>query len=254
MGEKKVENIRKGIEIYEHAQERIPISEATNIAEAVIDHLKKNPDISRISPAGSLRQMKETVGDIDILATGKNRESIIEYFTKFPGVIRTLATGKTKGSVLIEAEGREYQVDLRIVNESEYGAALQYFTGSKAHNIKLRSLANKQGLKISEYGVFKGEEKIAGANEEEVYQTLELNAYYDRLVLNEFYLKKAKERGIKISLDTDTHHGDGLRMMQFGVGIARRAWPEKKDILNCLSYNKLKKFSKGILGTCKRRI
>jgi len=431
LGEKKVKNIKKGITIYEHAQERIHIFEAANIVEEVIDYLKEAPHIGRISPAGSLRRMRETVGDIDILATGKDGAKIIDYFTQFPGVTRTLAAGKTKGSVMISAEKSERQVDLRIVDESEYGSALQYFTGSKAHNIKLRSLAKEMGLKISEYGVFRGEKKIAGTKEEEIYRTLnlafippelredrgeielaaknklprivestdirgdlhvhsqysdgslsiekiaesaknlgyeyiavcdhsqsvkyanglsperlrnqideidsinrhlkgikilkgtevdilqdgrldfpdeilkdldivvvaihsgfkrnvtermlkvmenpyvtiiahpsgrlisgregydvdlenviegaqkfsvvlELNAYYDRLDLNEFYLKKAKDKNIKISLGTDTHHAGGLEMMRFGVGIARRAWLEKKDIINCLSYEDIR--------------
>lgn len=430
LGEKKVENIKKGIEIYEQAQERIPIFEAIVIVEQVTDHLKKAPHINRLSPAGSLRRMKETVGDIDILATGKNGAEIIRYFTQYPGVSRVLAAGETKGSVMISTQKGERQVDLRIVDESEYGAALQYFTGSKAHNIKLRSMAREKGLKISEYGVFRGDKKIAGYDEKEVYQTLnlslippelredrgeielalknklpraveysdingdlhvhsyysdgslslreigeyakelgyeyiaicdhsqsakyahglsperlkqqiqeidklnqelkgikilkgtevdilqdgaldfpdellkeldiviaaihsgfkrnvterillamenpfvtiiahpsgrliskregydvdlekilqgakekgkalELNAYYDRLDLNEFYLKKAKDLGIKIGIGTDTHYPVGFQMMRFGVGIARRAWLEKKDILNCKSYHQL---------------
>ena len=435
MGEKKVENIKKGIEIYEKAQERIPIFEAVSLVEEVMEYLKKAPQIGQLSPAGSLRRMRETVGDIDILATGRNREQIIRYFTRHPGVSRILAEGKTKGSVLISTDRGERQVDLRIVAEPEFGAALQYFTGSKAHNIKLRGIAKDKGLKISEYGVFKGQKKIAGRSEKEVYKALglplippelredrgeielalksklprvvnlsdikgdlhvhsdysdghvplkelaelaqkmgyeylaicdhsqaanyaggltpdrllqqmeeidrlnrtfknfkilkgsevdilpdgkldfgdeilkrldlvvaaihrgfkknvterilkamenpyviviahpsgrlisrregydvdlekvlegaretgkalELNAYYDRLDLNEFYLKKAREQKIRISIGTDTHYAQGLQMIRFGVGIARRAWLEKGDILNCLSYEDLvsKKF------------
>ena len=435
LGEKRAQNIKKGIEIYEFSQERIPIFEAVMIVEELIKYLKWGPQIRRISPAGSLRRMKETVGDIDILATGKNGAELINYFTNFPKVTRILASGKTKGSIMIKMETGERQIDFRIVDESEYGAALQYFTGSKAHNIKLRSLAKDAGLKISEYGVFKGNKKIAGYTEEEVYKTLnlcsippelredrgeielafkkklpdivnssdirgdlhvhseysdgnmsiqelaeeakimgyeyiaicdhsqsayyanglsperlrkqmkeidnlneklrdikilkgtevdilsdgsldfpdeilkdldfvvaaihsgfkrgvtermlramenpfvsviahptgrlisrregyevdiekilegakrykvslELNSYYDRLDLNEFNLKKAREKGIKVSLGTDTHRADGLKMMRFGIGIARRAWLEKKHILNSLSYDELKNWHK----------
>jgi len=435
MGEKKVENIKKGIEIYEKAQERIPIFEAMSLVEDIMEYLKKAPQIGPTSPAGSLRRMRETVGDIDILAAGRNGEQIIRYFIHYPRVSRVLAEGKTKGSVLVATDKGERQVDLRIVAESEFGAALQYFTGSKAHNIKLRGMAKDKGLKISEYGVFKGQKKIAGRSEKEVYKALglpvilpelredrgeielalkkrlprvvnlsdikgdlhvhsdhsdghvslkelaklaramgyeyiaicdhsqaanyaggltpdrllqqieeidrlnktfknfrilkgsevdilpdgrldfgddilkrldlvvaavhrgfkknvterilkamenphvtviahpsgrlisrregydvdlekviegaqksgkalELNAYYDRLDLNEFYLKKAREKKIKISIGTDTHYAQGLQMIRFGVGIARRAWLEKRDILNCLSYEDLvnKKF------------
>jgi DNA polymerase (family 10) len=432
LGQKKVDNIKKGIEIFEQSQERIPISEAVDIVEEMITYLKKSSLVGRLSPAGSLRRMKETVGDIDILATGKSGAQIVNHFTKFPGVSRVLAGGATKGSVMISTPEGERQVDLRIVNESSFGAALQYFTGSKAHNIKLRSMAREKGLKISEYGVFQGEEKIAGYYEKDVYKTLglslippelredrgeieatlkdelpkivkdsdikgdlhvhsqysdgvlslkelarlakdlgyqyiavcdhsqsakyahglsperleqqikeinrlnqdlrgikilkgtevdilqdgqldfpdellkeldlviaaihsgfkrnvteriframenpyvsiiahpsgrliskregydvdlekvlqeaknkgkalELNAYYDRLDLNEYYLRKAKQLGLQISIGTDTHSPGGLRMMQFGVGIARRAWLEKKDILNCQNYKQLMK-------------
>ncbi|MCI4446214.1 MAG: PHP domain-containing protein, partial [Candidatus Aminicenantes bacterium] len=393
------------------------------------------PGISHISTAGSLRRMKETVGDIDILATGKDGQKIIQYFVKHPKTIQVLAEGETKGSILMETELGERQVDLRIVEEDSYGAALQYFTGSKAHNIKLRGLAKDKGLKISEYGVFRGEKKIAGKTEEEVYgvfglpvfppemredrgeielalqgklppiieprdikgdlhvhsnwsdgvltleelvehgqklgysylavcdhsqaakyahglsperleeqikeidkinkklknfrllkgievdiladgsidlpdallkkldivvasihsgfkknvteriisalkhplvdiighptgrlisgregyevnidkvieaaaeygKILELNAYYDRLDLDEFNLKKAKEKGVLISIGTDTHYAHGFAMMRFGLGIARRAWLSKEDVINTLPLEKLLKLLK----------
>lgn len=433
LGDKRVDNIRKGIENYEKAQERIPLYDALRLAEELIAYLAEAPGVGQLSPAGSLRRMKETVGDIDILATGKDRAAVIAHFTRYPKVRRVLAEGATKASIMIATEkGGERQVDLRLVDESEYGAALQYFTGSKAHNIKLRGIAKDKGLKISEYGVFRGKKMIAGRSEEEVYATLglpaippelredrgeielalagklpdlieqsdikgdlhvhsdwsdghvslkgladlgrrlryryiavcdhsqsvkyagglspdrlclqireievlnkkirgiqllkgteadilgdgqldfaddllrrldivvasvhsgfrknvtarilkamenphvdiighpsgrlisgregydvdlenilegarrtgkalELNAYYDRLDLDEFHLRKAKDLGIKVSLGTDTHHAEGLRMMRLGVGIARRAWLEKKDILNVLSLAQLKK-------------
>jgi DNA polymerase (family 10) len=432
MGEKKVENIRKGIEAFEKVRERISIFEASSIADEVIAYLKKMPKIKRISAAGSLRRMKETIGDIDILASGKAGAEIIGYFTKYPKALRVLAEGDTKGSIVIKTETTERQVDLRIVEDSEFGSALQYFTGSKAHNIKLRGMAKEQGLKISEYGVFKGRKNLASKEEGDVYRVLglplippemredrgeielgcegklptivdysdikgdlhvhsewsdgnlslreiaelgrkmgyeyiavcdhsqsvkyahglnperlkkqikeidelnralkgfkllkgteadilqdgkldfsdallkeldfvvaavhsgfkknvteriikamdnpyvktiahptgrlisgregydvdlekvleaakkkgkalELNAYFDRLDLNEFYLKKSKDLGIPITIGTDTHYAHGLAMMRFGVGIARRAWLAKKDILNTLSLEKLRK-------------
>ncbi len=435
-GEKRVENIRKGIENFERAHERISLYEALTLAEEVIAYLRAAPGVAGISPAGSLRRMKETVGDIDILASGKDGAAVIRYFTRFPKISRVLAEGVTKGSVMISTETGEQQVDLRIVDESEYGAALQYFTGSKAHNIKLRGMARTKDLKISEYGVFRGKKKIAGHDEDEVYaalglpyippelredrgeielalegklphvvedtdikgdlhvhsdwsdgdiplkdladlarrqkyayiaicdhsqsaryargltperlfqqtkeieainrrlkgikllagtevdiladgqldfpdkllekldvvvasvhsgfkknvtvrilkamenphvdiighpsgrlisgregydvdleavlvgahrlgKVLELNSFYDRLDLNEFYLKKAKDQGIKVALGTDTHYAAGLQMMRFGVGIARRAWLEKKDILNSLGLAQLRKRMKG---------
>ncbi len=179
MGDKKVENIRKGIELFEKASQRVSIWAALRVAASLIDHLKESGLVDRIEAAGSLRRMKETVGDIDVLACakksgGKDGARIIERFTHAPDVKRVLAAGATKASVMVATEDGERQVDLRLVDRSEYGAALQYFTGSKAHNIKLRSMAKDKGLKISEYGVFKGARKIAGAAEEEVYAALGL--------------------------------------------------------------------------------
>ena len=179
MGDKKVENIRKGIELFEKASQRVSIWAALRVAASLIDHLKESGLVDRIEAAGSLRRMKETVGDIDILVCakksgGKDGARIIERFTRAPGVKRVLAAGATKASVMVATEDGERQVDLRLVDRSSYGAALQYFTGSKAHNIKLRSMAKDKGLKISEYGVFKGKRKIAGAAEEEVYAALGL--------------------------------------------------------------------------------
>jgi len=145
MGKKKVENIRKGIELIEQAHERMPIYEAMTIAEDVMEYLKGAPGINHVSPAGSLRRMKETIGDIDILATGKDGQKIIQFFVRHPKVVQVLAEGDTKGSILIETEASKRQVDLRIVEADSFGAALQYFTGSKAHNIKLRGLAKDKG-------------------------------------------------------------------------------------------------------------
>jgi len=174
MGEKKVENIKKGIELYEMGKSRIPLDQALKIAEELCEYLRKNPLIKNLSPSGSLRRMKETVGDIDILVTGDDGTKIIDYFTKYPKASRIIAQGETKGSIIVGTGKDARQVDIRVVPEKSFGAALQYFTGSKAHNIKLRLLAKEKGLKISEYGVFRGERFIAGRTEEEVYKILGL--------------------------------------------------------------------------------
>ncbi|HOQ81858.1 MAG TPA: DNA polymerase/3'-5' exonuclease PolX, partial [bacterium] len=136
----------------------------------IVEYMK--PVCTNISPCGSLRRMKETIGDIDILCTSNNPENIIKRFVKYPKALRILAEGDTKGSIIVKE--KSLQVDLRVVEPDSYGAALQYFTGSKQHNIKLRTLAKEKGLKISEYGVFKGEKKIAGKTEEEVYRVFNM--------------------------------------------------------------------------------
>lgn len=171
MGEKKVENIKKGIELFKKAQERMPIGKAVFIINEIIDELKKLPEVKRITPAGSYRRMRETVGDLDILVMSDDAKKVMEKFTNLKIVKRVLASGKTKSSIITE---QDIQVDLRIIEEKSWGAALQYFTGSKAHNIKLRGIAKDLGYKINEYGVFKGEKYVTGANEEDVYKILGL--------------------------------------------------------------------------------
>ncbi len=174
MGQQRVDNIKKGIEIFVKTRERIPIHEAFEISHEIVDYLNTCTEIKHVAPAGSLRRMKETVGDIDVLATGKEGAVIIDFFTRYPKADRILASGKTKGSIVVRTGKDMRQVDLRIVPSNSFGSALQYFTGSKAHNIRLRSMAKEKGLKISEYGVFKGREKIAGKKEGEVYKAIGL--------------------------------------------------------------------------------
>ncbi|MCX8081797.1 MAG: DNA polymerase/3'-5' exonuclease PolX [bacterium] len=170
MGEKKEENIKKGIFLYKEGRARIPLATALMVSREVVKPLIAISE--NVSPAGSLRRMKETIGDIDILATGDRTEDIIERFVRQPYVKEILAKGDTKASVRTSFE--DMQVDLRVVEKDCWGAALLYFTGSKAHNIKLRGLAKDKGLKINEYGVFRGTKKVAGKTEEEVYNKLGL--------------------------------------------------------------------------------
>jgi DNA polymerase (family 10) len=170
------ENILKGIEFLERSAGRIPIGTAFPLAEEIIDSLSKLPFVDKISAAGSLRRFRETVGDIDILVTSKKPVDVIRHFTALPLVTRILADGKTKGSVITSAD---IQVDLRVVAKESYGAALNYFTGSKEHNIRLREIAQQKKMKLSEYGLFKKirggkERRVAGKSEEEVYEKLGL--------------------------------------------------------------------------------
>ncbi|HHT9125244.1 MAG TPA: DNA polymerase/3'-5' exonuclease PolX [Candidatus Brocadiia bacterium] len=434
IGEKKIENIVKGIALFKTSQQRISLGTALPVVKRIVSVMEKAPGVKAIQAAGSLRRMRETIGDIDILVSGSDGKKIINAFVSMPGVNEILASGDTKGSVRIE-EG--LQVDLRVVEEEAYGSALQYFTGSKAHNIHLRELAKKKGLKISEYGIFKGEKKIGGKKEDDIYKTLgmdwvppelredrgeveaaqagelpklielkdikgdlhvhsnwsdghstfkeiaehakkrgysyvvvsdhtktlkianglteerllkeideidklnktlsgitllratevdilsdgsldmsdkvlsrldivvasvhsgfkqpkekitkrilravenpyvtiighptgrvitsregydvdlervmdacaktgtamELNAYYDRLDLNDINCKMAKEAGVRIAISTDTHHIEQLWMMELGIGTARRGWLETRDVINSWPLEKLKAFS-----------
>jgi DNA polymerase (family 10) len=169
MGAKKEENILRGIKLLQRSQQRMTLGEVLPLVDEIIHALKKKGSISKIQTAGSLRRMRETIGDIDLLATGKDNEKIVDDFTRLPLVTDVLAAGETKASVIVQGGT---QVDLRVVPEESYGAALQYFTGSKAHNIHLREIARSMGLKVNEYGIFKGDEKIGGAKEEDIYNVL----------------------------------------------------------------------------------
>ena len=172
-GVKSQENIKKGLELFKKGKERRLLAYALPVAEELKEELNKLKEIKKIDIAGSLRRRKETIKDIDILAIGKNKEKIIDYFTKLPIVVRVLAKGPTKSSVILK---NDMQADLRVLDEKNYGAALNYFTGSKEHNIKLRQIAIKKGYKFSEYGLFnrKTNKYIAGRTEEEVYKKLGL--------------------------------------------------------------------------------
>ena len=181
MGEKKADNLRKGVEVREHASARLPLDQATEIADKVVAHMKLIPETKAITPAGSLRRSKETIGDIDILVTGNGDTPrrdvplrIVKHFTKYPEIVSVLSAGDTKASIRVRTATHAVQVDLRVLPENNYGAALQYFTGSKEHNVKLRTMAREKGLKISEYGVFRGEKRIAGKTEKEVYATMKM--------------------------------------------------------------------------------
>jgi DNA polymerase (family 10) len=167
------ENILKGIELLKRGTDRRPLGRVLPLAEDIVRRMKDSAPVDKIEVAGSIRRWKDTVKDIDILTTSKKPAEVMDAFVKLPHMGRVLAHGETKSSIVTD-EG--IQVDLRVVEEDSFGAALAYFTGSKQHNIKLREMAVRTGLKINEYGVFKGpeEKKIGGKYEEDVYKSLKL--------------------------------------------------------------------------------
>jgi DNA polymerase (family X) len=167
------ENILKGIELIRRGSERRPLGRVRPLAEEIVAQIKEAAPVEQIAVAGSIRRWKETVNDIDILATSTAPGKVMDAFVKLPQVRQVLMHGPTRSSIIAD-DG--IQVDLRVVEEGAFGAALQYFTGNKEHNIRLREMAVRAGLKINEYGVFKepGEKKIAGKTEEDVYMALGL--------------------------------------------------------------------------------
>ncbi|MBK6586489.1 MAG: DNA polymerase/3'-5' exonuclease PolX [Coprothermobacter sp.] len=171
-GAKMEKKLLDGIQMYRQLSGRIPLYLALPIVHNVITYLKGHAKFVDIAPAGSLRRGRADIGDCDVLVATDDPIPVMEAFVKMPGVAQVLAKGDTKASVFTGG----LQVDLRAVPVESWGAALQYFTGSKAHNIKLRELAIKKGYKLNEYGLFKmdTDEKVAGRTEEEIYNALGL--------------------------------------------------------------------------------
>ncbi|MFH1621582.1 MAG: DNA polymerase/3'-5' exonuclease PolX [Candidatus Omnitrophota bacterium] len=169
--EKTVENILKGIEIVKKGRARIDIASAWDIANKFLKELSSMKEVKQISAAGSLRRMKETVKDIDILVSSVKPKNVMEAFCSSSDVKQVIAKGPTKSS-LISREG--IQVDVRVVSPDSFGAALMYFTGSKNHNIRLRTLAVKKGLKVNEYGVFRGKKSLTSKTEKEIYDLFKM--------------------------------------------------------------------------------
>ncbi|MGI9474935.1 MAG: DNA polymerase/3'-5' exonuclease PolX [Rubripirellula sp.] len=172
-GAKTEQSILEGLEIAETAAERIYWSQADQLAHAIDQHMSKCDAIRKMEWAGSFRRGRETVGDLDLLVVANDRQVAMDHLESYPDRSTIIARGDTKLSIRV---GKAFQVDMRIVEADEFGAALQYFTGSQAHNIHTRRLAKEQGLKINEYGVFSldDEKRIAGATEDEVYAAIGL--------------------------------------------------------------------------------
>lgn len=216
MGEKSEEKILKGIEFLKKGKGKVPLGVALPLANSIIDELKKIKEIDKIKIAGSVRRGKETIKDIDILITSNFPAKIMDRFTKLNVVYEVLAKGDTKSSILTK-DG--IQIDLRVIKPECFGAALNYFTGSKEHNIHLRELAIKKDLKISEYGVTRGNKVIACDTEENIYKILGLQYIPPEIREDKGEIELAakaqipklvKESDIKGDLHIHTRESDGV--------------------------------------------
>ncbi len=168
-GPKKEQNILEGIEFLKKSKGRVLLGEILPTVQNIKSKLEKLKEVQAIEVVGSFRRKKETVGDVDILVVSSNPDKVMDFFCNMPGVVKVWGRGPTKASVHLK-EG--FDMDLRVVERESYGAALQYFTGSKEHNIAVRKIAISKGFKLNEYGLFKGKERIAGLTEQEIYQAL----------------------------------------------------------------------------------
>lgn len=227
-GAKTEEHILKEIKKWQGVEKRFNLADTEDIANELIEYLKKFKGTKKAIVAGSYRRRKETVGDLDILVTNKNGKETIDYFTNFEKISDVISKGSTRSTVILNSG---LQVDLRVVPEKSYGAAMHYFTGSKAHNIALRKLAVNQKLKFNEYGLFKGEKQIAGKTEEEIYKYFKMDYIEPELRENKGEIEAAinhklptlvKLEDIKGDLHAHTLATDGQNTIEEMIDAAKK--------------------------------
>jgi len=251
MGEKTELAILKAIDDKKRFAERVLMPFALEEAELVIEHMKFNKKVKKIEYGGSLRRHKETVGDVDILigASKKDAKEIMSHFVKYRSVENVLAQGETKSSVVLDTG---IQVDLRVIEPKSYGAALHYFTGSKAHNVAIRGMAQKKGLKVSEYGVFKGEKQIAGKTEEEVFKAVGLPYIIPELRKNDGEIEAAQKgklpnpielKDIKGDLHMHTNESDGTQDLET---VAQDAYKNGYKYIAITDHSKTSAIANGL--------
>ena len=208
MGAKLEEKVLRSIAQYRQRSGRFLLSYAENMAGELIEAISKTPGVESVTPAGSLRRGRETVGDLDLLVTGPDAAAALETFLKFPRVDELLGRGENKASARVGRDG--LQVDVRALPPHTFGAAMQYFTGSKDHNVAIRTRAVKRGLKLSEYGLFRVEDdvRIAGETEAEIYEALGMAWIPPELRENCGEIEAAEERGLPALVELRQIRGD----------------------------------------------
>ena len=206
-GPKLLEKIREGVTAAASGdgQKRMVLHEAEQYARAIVEYLKAGGGIDEIDVAGSFRRRKETIGDLDIVVTSSTPAAVIERFGKFGEVTNVAAQGDTRATVRLSSG---LQVDLRVVEPSCFGAAMQYFTGSQAHNIELRKIAQNKKLKLNEYGVFRGTKCISGRSERDVYAALDLDWIPPELRENRGEIAMAKAHKLPKLVKLEDIRGD----------------------------------------------
>lgn len=206
-GKKTESAILDGLAIAKAASERIYWAAADNIVHDLSAHMHNCPGIENMQWAGSYRRGRETVGDLDLLAVASDRDTAMDHFEAYPGRVSTIARGDTKISIRL---AKAFQVDMRLVEADQFGAALQYFTGSQAHNIHVRRIAKDRGLKINEYGVFRidDETRVAGATEAEVYAAVGLPVFAPELREDRQEFAWAKNNEMPDLIELDDIRGD----------------------------------------------
>ena len=204
-GPKTSQTIISNLESHIRQKQRIKLAVAAQYAEPLAEYLRKQTHVSSVMISGSYRRCRETVGDIDILVCAENSQPVIAAFTQYDEVAHVQSKGTTRSTVVLK---NGLQVDLRVVPEKSFGAALHYFTGSKAHNITLRRRAQQCGLKINEYGVFRDDKQIAGRTEESVYKTLGLPWIAPELRENQGEIEAAEQGRLPKLVELKDLRGD----------------------------------------------
>lgn len=205
LGEKAEQNILRGIEQVMKYKERLPLAFVYPRAQGLLEELKKIRQVQHILLAGSLRRMKDTIADVDILAASDHPEKVMAHFVTLPQTQKVIAKGQTRASIVVK-DG--FQVDLRVVPVESFGAAAHYFTGSKAHNIRIRSLGVEKGLKINEYGVFRKEKKIGGKREEEIFSAIDLPYIPPELREDQGEIEAARNGTLPALVELENIRGD----------------------------------------------
>jgi len=203
--EKTEENILKGIEFLKLSSGRFLLGDILPLMREIEARLSKLKEVKKAALAGSIRRWKETVGDGDIQVVSNKPEKVMDFFISLPEVINIYAKGKTKSSVKLK---NGMNIDLRVVPEKSFGAAMQYFTGDKYHNIHLRQIAIKKGYKLNEYGVFRGKKQIAGKTEKEVYKVLGLDWIPPEMRVNSGEIAVAQQNKLPKLIDYQDLKGD----------------------------------------------
>lgn len=204
-GEKTEQNILAGMEFQKKEHGRMLLSEALPIAESIIEQLEKIPGVQKIVFAGSLRRMQETIGDIDLAATTKEPKKLMDAFIRLPQIKKIISKGPTRASVRLKDNE---DVDLRVMKPEVYGAALQYFTGDKQHNIEVRKIAIKKGYKLNEYGLFRKGRLIACKTEEEIYSRLGMQTPPPEIRTNSGEIEASKKNKLPKLVNYNDIKGD----------------------------------------------
>jgi DNA polymerase (family 10) len=205
LGVKTEANILRGIEFLKKSKGRFLLGTILPMSREFETRLKKIPGVSKVITAGSIRRMQETVGDIDILVAAKNPKAVADFFVSMPEVLAVYGKGPTKTSVRLKYG---IDADCRVIPASSYGAALQYFTGDKDHNVELRKIAISKGLKLNEYGLYKGKRRIAGKTEQEVYEALGMLWMPPEIRTSSGEIKAARQGKIPHLLELKDIRGD----------------------------------------------